>query len=153
LPVVFTDPYRYRGFPVSLWTTRRYQRRISPQRGIQSMRRLYAAVATLVLLAPGLAQASDYAPLECSKANGPAEKAICKSYALGQAEARVATLFGVATSLVAMGQRGDIKDAQHKWIETRDACEGNVSCLESAYDKRIGALNAVINGIASRGPY
>lgn len=117
------------------------------------MMRLLAVLTTATLLAPGLAQASEYAPLECSKATSPAEKTICKSYALGQAEARVATLFGVATSLVAMGQRGDIKDAQRKWIETRDACGDNVSCLESAYDKRIGALNAVINGIASRGPY
>lgn len=112
-----------------------------------------AAAAAALLLAPNLALASDYAPLECAKAGAPAEKAICKSYALGQAEARVATLFGVATSLVAMGQRGDIKDAQRKWIETRDACGDDVSCMESTYEKRIGALNAVINGIASRGPY
>ena len=68
------------------------------------MMRLLAVLTTATLLAPGLAQASEYAPLECSKATSPAGKTICKSYALGQAEARVATLFGVATSLVAMGQ-------------------------------------------------
>jgi uncharacterized protein len=117
------------------------------------MQRLLATFTLMVLLLPAAADAGDYAPLECSKARAPAEKAICSSYALGQAEARVATLFGIATTLVAMGQRGDITDAQRKWIETRDACGANDSCLASAYDERIRALNGVIQGIASRGPY
>jgi len=52
------------------------------------------------------ALAADYAPLDCRKADAPALFAICSNYSLGQAEARMATLFGIATSLVAMGQRG-----------------------------------------------
>ena len=44
--------------------------------------------------------AADYAPLDCRKANAPALSAICNNYSLGQAEARMATLFGIATSLV-----------------------------------------------------
>jgi uncharacterized protein len=117
------------------------------------MQRLFTTLTLMILLTPVAARAGDYAPLECSKAHGPAEKAICSSYALGQAEARVATLFGIATSLVAMGQRGDIKDAQRKWIETRDACGADESCLAAAYDVRIRALNGIIGTIASRGPY
>jgi uncharacterized protein len=65
----------------------------------------------------------------------------------------MATLFGIATSLVAMGQRGDIKDAQRKWLQTRDACGERVACLAESYDVRIGTLNGIIDDIASRGPY
>jgi uncharacterized protein len=70
------------------------------------------ALSLLVASAPG--RAADYAPFDCSKASAPAERAICRSYPFGQAEARMATMFGIVTSLVAMGQRGDIGDAQRR---------------------------------------
>ena len=86
------------------------------------MRCLFAAAMAAFLLAPGLARAGDYAPLDCGKAKSPAEKAICGSYALGQDEARMATLYAIATSLVAMGQRGDMQGAQRDWLQTRENC-------------------------------
>jgi uncharacterized protein len=101
----------------------------------------------------GVAGAGEYAPLNCSKANSPGEQTICDSYSLGQSEARMATLFSVATSLVAMGQRGNIQDDQRKWLQSRDACGKSIPCLKKAYDQRIGELDKVIAGIASRGPY
>lgn len=112
-----------------------------------------ARAAIVLAASAATAYAADYAPLNCSKAGTPTEHAICDSYALGQSEARMATLFAVATSLVAMGQRGDIQDAQRRWLAERDACGPKVSCLSEAYDKRIHALDKVISGIASRGPY
>jgi uncharacterized protein len=60
-------------------------------------------VALSLLVASVPAHAVDYTPIDCSKASSPAERAVCRSYPLGQAEARMATLFGVVTSLVAMG--------------------------------------------------
>ena len=80
------------------------------------MRWVLTAMALAALSVPNLALAGDYAPLNCAKASSPAEHAICKSYPLGQREARMATLYGVATSLVAMGQRGNIEDAQRTWL-------------------------------------
>jgi uncharacterized protein len=111
------------------------------------------AMTAATLLAGTAAQAADYAPLDCAKAAKPSETAICKTYALGQDEARMATLFSVATSLVAMGRRGDLMDSQREWIASRDACGGDTSCLVKAYAARIAQLNAVISDIASRGPY
>jgi uncharacterized protein len=99
------------------------------------------------------AHAADYAPLDCAKASSAAERTICANYALGQDEARMATLFGIATSLVAMGQRGDIRDAQRQWLTRRDVCGSDVSCLASAYRTRIGELTKVIDNVASRGPF
>jgi uncharacterized protein len=115
---------------------------------------LRAAVMTLVLASTSsLAHAAEYAPLDCHKARSAADRTICDSYVLGQSEARMATLYSVATSLVAMGQRGDIQDAQTAWLRAREACGANKACLTGAYERRIAALQQVIAGIASRGPY
>ncbi len=116
-------------------------------------RSLMAAIGLCILGGPWPAIAADYAPLNCSKAKTAAEITICKTYALGQAEARMATLYSVATSLVAMGQRGDIGDAQAEFLKNRDGCGRNVACLAKVYTARIDQLNKVIAAIASRGPY
>jgi uncharacterized protein len=111
------------------------------------------AVAVFATSVSFTASAADYAPIDCAKANSPAQSAICKTYSLGQDEARMATLFGIATSLVGMGQRGDIGDAQKQWLKVREACGGDVACLAEAYRKRIAKLDLVIDGVASHGPF
>jgi uncharacterized protein len=119
-----------------------------------SLRKLAGGLVALSLLATSVAaRASDYAPIDCSKASSPAERTICRSYPLGQAEARMATMFGVVTSLVAMGQRGDIGDAQRKWLKKRNACGNDGACIAHAYQSRIAALSATLDAIASRGPF
>jgi uncharacterized protein len=117
------------------------------------MRCRFAALTTAILLAPSLASAGEYAPVDCGKAKSAAEQTICKSYALGQSEARMATLYAVATSLVAMGQRGDMLGAQRDWLQERENCGDRVACLTESYDARIRDLNGIIASIASRGPY
>ena len=99
------------------------------------------------------ASAADYAPVDCRKANAPALYAICGNYVLGQQEARMATLYGIATSLVAMGQRGELNDTQREWLAERDRCGDDISCLHDVYGRRIRQLSEVIDDIASRGPY
>ena len=118
------------------------------------MKRLFCiAIAASTMSMCGLAFGADYAPIDCTKATSAADRTICKNYALGQAEARMATLYGIDMSLVAMGQRGDIGDAQKQWLKTREACGANVGCLTKSYSDRIDQLNTVITGIASHGPY
>jgi uncharacterized protein len=119
-----------------------------------NFRKLTGGLLILSLLVVSVsARAADYAPIDCSKASSPAERAICRSYPLGQAEARTATLFGVVTSLVAMGQRGDIGDAQRKWLKQRDACGDDSACLARVYQSRITALSSALDAIASHGPF
>ena len=110
-------------------------------------------VAVAAFASATAASAADYAPLDCRKADALALFAICSNYSLGQAEARMATLFGIATSLVAMGQRGELLDTQREWLAERDRCGDDTGCLSDAYARRIRHLNAVIADIASRGPY
>lgn len=118
------------------------------------MKRLLFIVAVGALLASSsVVTAGGYAPLVCGKARSASEQAICKSYALGQDEARMATLYSIATSLVAMGQRGDIEDQQRAWLQKRDACGADTGCLKDAYAKRIGELSSVVQSVAARGPF
>jgi uncharacterized protein len=120
----------------------------------KSLRKLAGGLVALSALAASVpARAANYAPIDCSKASSPAERAICRTYPLGQAEARMATLFGVVTSLVAMGQRGDIGDAQRKWLKERNACGDDSACIARAYQSRIAVLSAAFDAIASRGPF
>lgn len=116
-------------------------------------RALIVTIGLAIVCSPCLARAADYAPLNCAKVKSAAEITICKTYALGQAEARMATLYGVATSLVAMGQRGDIHDAQARFLKARDVRGRHIACLTKAYSIRIDQLNKIIAEIASRGPY
>ncbi|EKS33240.1 lysozyme inhibitor LprI family protein [Afipia clevelandensis] len=99
------------------------------------------------------ADAADYSPLDCKKASSPTERTICSDYGLGQSEARVATLYGVTTSLVAMGQRGTIQDDQRIFLRQRDACGSNTACLRAAYAARDKQLEAVMQSIQQRGPF
>jgi uncharacterized protein len=119
-----------------------------------NFRKMPGGLLALSLLVGSVpAHAADYAPIDCSKASSPTERAICRSYPLGQAEARMATMFGIVTSLVAMGQRGDIGDAQRKWLKERNACGDDNACIARAYQSRIAALSAAFDAIASRGPF
>jgi uncharacterized protein len=117
------------------------------------MRCLFAALAAAMLLAPGGAGAADYAPMNCAEAKSAAEKTVCKDYGLGQLEARMATLYAVATSLVAMGQRGDMQGAQRDFLQERENCGADAACIRKKYDARIADLQGTIDAIAARGPF
>jgi uncharacterized protein len=114
---------------------------------------LGALFGLIVAVEPCASQTAAYAPINCAKATLKPEKTICANYELGQDEARLATLYGLLTSLVAMGQRGDILDAQQKWIGVRNACADDVTCLRNAYQARIGALSKAFDALAKRGPF
>lgn len=110
-------------------------------------------IITMASASVSAANAGEYVPLDCNKAQSSAERAICSNYSLGQSEARMATLFSIVTSLVAMGQRGNIRDDQQKWLQSRNACGNNLACLKESYATRIQQLENVMAGIASHGPY
>lgn len=112
-----------------------------------------AAVFAVGFAFTNSANAADYAPLNCKMASSAAERAICSDYGLGQSEARVATLYGLTTSLVAMGQRGTIQDDQRAFLKQRDACASNAACIRNVYAARDKQLEAVMSGIQQRGPF
>jgi uncharacterized protein len=119
----------------------------------QTARALASGLILTVCAGISMCEAADYAPINCAKAASPTEKTICGNYALGQQEARMATLFQWATSYVAMGQRGAIQDEQKAFLGKRDACKADVACIRNAYAGRITALEAVMAGVREKGPF
>ena len=117
------------------------------------MRTLLASILLTAVLPLLSAWASDYAPLNCSRAKTPADRTICRTYAVGQREARMATLFAVTTSLIAMGQRGDIQDAQRAWLGRREACGDRVAWHKKANKERINENKTMLKEIYARGPF
>lgn len=115
--------------------------------------RQLAALLVWGALSACSAQAAEYAPLDCLKASSNTERAICSDYGLGQSEARVATLFELTTSLVAMGQRAQIQDDQRAFLKERDMCGSDVACIRNTYAARAKQLEAVMTRIKERGPF
>jgi uncharacterized protein len=107
----------------------------------------------MILSAARAAACAEYSPIDCAHAEYSAQRTICRDYSLGQAEARMATLYGVVSSLVAMGQRGSLQDTQREWLKARDQCHDDRTCLANVYAGRIGELNGIIADIAARGPF
>ena len=62
-------------------------------------------------------------------------------------------MYGILTSLVAMGARSDLGEAQIAWIKKRDECETDVACIDVAYSERIKQLATAFDTIAARGPF
>lgn len=110
-------------------------------------------LASVITFTPRLGHAASYAPIDCAKISTTAEATVCKSYTLGQDEARMSTLFGVLTSLVPMGQRGNLVDTQRQWISVREACGSNTECLSRAYQLRINELSQALDALAKQGPF
>lgn len=113
------------------------------------MRSLILAVALGVAFVPA-AQAASF---DCTKARRADERAICNNRELNDLDVQMATWLEVTTSLVAMGQRGSIRDDQRDWLADRGRCGARVGCLRQSYRNRIAELRSVFAAIRSRGPF
>lgn len=115
-----------------------------------------AVLLATLLAVTGTASARADAPggfTDCDKAATPDEKAICGNTNLLQEDARMVTMFKIATGFVGMGARGAINDAQVEWLAKRRACKADVSCLGDAYGVRIRQLQKVLDDVKARGPF
>lgn len=89
----------------------------------------------------GLAPQAAAASFDCEKPELSAgEKAICADRSLNDLDVKMVTTFDILTSLMAMGNRDQLKDAQLEWLKKRQACEADVACIRSAYEGRMKEL-------------
>ena len=93
-------------------------------------------VAALLLLV-GAARAASF---DCAKARAPDERAICADPSLSNLDSRLAGLRDLDQSTVAMGQRGDMQDAQAAWLTSRAACGAKRACLKASYQAQLKAV-------------
>jgi uncharacterized protein len=113
---------------------------------------LIAAMLLASLPAPARAEAPG-GFTDCAKAADPDEKAICADVELVQEDARMVTMFKIATSFVGMGERGAIDDAQVAWLAKRHTCRADAACLHAAYGVRVRQLQTTLDTIKARGPF
>ena len=112
-------------------------------------------LATLLILS-GATLARAEAPggfTDCDKAATTDEKAICGNINLIQEDARMVTMFKIATGFVGMGARGAMNDAQADWLNQRHACKADIGCLGRIYGVRIRQIQKVLDDAKARGPF
>ena len=107
----------------------------------------FMTTAVLVFLASSAANAASF---DCDKASKPDEKAICADHSLNDADVRMTTMFDLAIDMVAMGERDSLRAAQKTWLEQRTSCEGDIACLNAAYDRRVTDLRKHFVDLESR---
>ena len=105
----------------------------------------------LSLLVAGTAlQAASF---NCTKAQTQTEHAVCEHRALNDADVKMATTYSIIKRLVPMGTRGAIQNEQFKWLELRDQCRDNASCLTDVYKMRQQKLDLHMDRIYKQGPF
>lgn len=109
------------------------------------MHMLPGFTALLVVAMTTSAAANDIPVIDCQKASAPDETTICASADLRVLDAETSTLYEIRMTLpMLMGERGDARDAQVAFLKQRGDCGSDASCISSAYQSRISALQATI---------
>lgn len=79
------------------------------------------------------------AGLDCSRAEGSTQTAICANDTLRRLDGRLSALYGKLVQ-VRPGQRTALRQAQLDWLKVRDRCTADESCLRGKYQERISEL-------------
>ncbi len=93
------------------------------------------------------------ASFDCKKAQTVTEHTVCDHRQLNDADVKMATTYTIIKRLVPMGTRGAIQDQQVKWLQMRDQCQDNVSCLGDVYAMRQQKLDLYMNRVYQQGPF
>lgn len=108
-------------------------------------------LALLLVVLPAMAGAASF---DCTRARLADEQAVCRLRALNDRDVRMAVLYGLDIRLVPMGTRDAIRHDQWVWLRERHACGADAACLQRSYDRRIAALQAVIDTrVYPHGPF
>jgi len=109
------------------------------------MRNISGFAALLLVGFTTSAAADDIPAIDCGKASAPDEKTICASADLRVLDAETSTLYQIRMSMpMLMGERGNAHDAQVAFLKERSGCGSDTSCIASAYQGRISALQGTI---------
>ncbi|RKG31321.1 lysozyme inhibitor LprI family protein [Acinetobacter tianfuensis] len=109
--------------------------------------------SSILFLGLLLASALQAASFDCAKAQSKTEHTVCEHRALNDADVKMAATYAILKRLVPMGTRGTIQHEQFKWLELRDQCMNNVSCLSDVYNMRQRKLDLHMERIYKQGPF
>ena len=99
------------------------------------------------------AQIAAAVPIDCSKAASKNERAICADPFLLQTDARLDTLYDIASRLVSPAEHDSLVDTQRAWLKGRDQCGTDKNCMRAAYAKRAAVFEAILQRAQARGPF
>lgn len=96
----------------------------------------------LVVLPPPASAAS----FDCRKASIAAEKVICGNANLSQLDTRTSGMyFTILGNDLPPSKLAQVKNTQHRFLTTRNACGYDVNCLVDAYTSQMMYLKNVMN--------
>jgi uncharacterized protein len=106
-----------------------------------------------LVLFSGASYFTSAASFDCNQAKTVTEHTVCNHVILNDADVKMATTYNILKRLVPMGTRGAIQDQQVKWLQMRDQCRDNISCLTEVYKMRQQKLDLYMNRIYQQGPF
>jgi len=93
-----------------------------------------------VLSALSIGATASTASFDCAKASSPTEKAICSHPSLAKMDRELASVYHAALKRADPEERPKMKSAQRSWLAHREACKGELRCIEGSYQRRITQL-------------
>jgi len=82
--------------------------------------------------------------MDCTKAAGVVENAICANEGLHKLDSQMGAIYRQLMSAAPQAQT-EIKRAQRNWLKERNQCAEDVSCLNQRYQDRSQALNTQLS--------
>jgi uncharacterized protein len=105
-----------------------------------------------LLLAVVSAQFAFALPSGRSKAATANERALCADPFLLQTDARLDTLYDIASRLVSAEDRSSLLDSQRVWVQQRELCGIDKNCMHAAYAKRASVFETILQRAEAHGP-
>lgn len=110
-------------------------------------------LSVMLLLTLGAMTQSQAASFDCQRVSTITEKTICNDLTLNDADVKMATSYQILRKLLPMGGRSLIQEEQSKWIQLREQCQDNLTCLNEVYKMRQQKLEDYLQRIYQRGPF
>ena len=108
-----------------------------------------AILAGAAVPAPAQAGQAVNAPAWCGTASSASERTICSDHRLSSLDAQLNSEFQIAvvniTSAANRGTKADaakFRNQQAQWLQRRNNCRANVSCLMAMYNARLRQMKA-----------
>jgi uncharacterized protein len=105
--------------------------------------RQLAALGLGLLALAGVAAPADAASFDCRpyhRARSCPETIVCSTPELSRMDDRVARLYNVRLRALSFRQAARLTDEQRDWLDSRNACGCNASCILRHYETRIEDL-------------
>ena len=103
-----------------------------------------SGVVSPVIASPLVEDDKPVASFECAAANNQAETSICNDYALSNLDRLLALVYRTTLNIndanLLADENADIVNDQRRWLDVRNDCADDISCLSQTYHSRLMSL-------------